>query len=93
MRYLIIAGIVLTFGFTTSLFFGTVFSCIPVERAWNPTVPGHCLNPIYLPYVSGISSSALDLYTLVLPVPVVVGLNMDLKRKLKVVAVFGIGLL
>ncbi|KAL7807759.1 GPCR, PTH11-type [Trichoderma aethiopicum] len=92
MRYLIIAGIILTFGFTTSLFFGTVFSCIPVERAWNPTVPGHCLNPIYLPYVSGISSSALDLYTLVLPVPVVVGLNMDLKRKLKVVAVFGIGL-
>ncbi|PTB66043.1 GPCR, PTH11-type [Trichoderma citrinoviride] len=92
MRYLIIAGIVLTFGFTTSLFFGTVFSCIPVERAWNPIVPGHCLNPVYLPYVSGVSSSALDLYTLILPVPVVVGLNMDLKRKFKVVAVFGIGL-
>ncbi|KAL6877132.1 GPCR, PTH11-type [Trichoderma novae-zelandiae] len=92
MRYLILAGIVLTLGFTISLFFGTVFSCIPVERAWNPIVPGHCLNPVYLPYVSGVSSSALDLYTLVLPVPVVVGLNMDLKRKFKVVAVFGIGL-
>lgn len=93
MRYLIILGIVLVLGFSLSLFFGNVFSCIPVERAWNPTVPGHCLNPVILPWVSGISSSALDLYTLVLPVPVLVGLNMDFKRKVKVVAVFSIGLL
>lgn len=93
MRYLVILGIVLVVGFSLSLFFGNVFSCIPVEKAWNPIVPGHCLNPVYLPYVSGISSSALDLYTLVLPVPVLVGLNMDLKRKVKVIAVFSIGLL
>ncbi|KAL6836946.1 GPCR, PTH11-type [Trichoderma camerunense] len=93
MRYLVIFGIVLVVGFSVSLFFGNVFSCIPVEKAWNPIVPGHCLNPVILPYVSGISSSVLDLYTLVLPVPVLVGLNMDLKRKVKVIAVFSIGLL
>ncbi|KAL7793171.1 hypothetical protein V8C37DRAFT_378668 [Trichoderma ceciliae] len=92
MRYLIILGIVLVVCFNISLFFGTVFSCIPVERAWNPIIPGHCLNPVILPYISGVSSSVLDLYTLILPVPALVGLNMDLKRKLKVIAVFSIGL-
>lgn len=93
MKYWIIGGIIFNISLTIALFFGTLFSCLPVEKAWNSTLPGHCIDPIILPYLSGASSSAMDIFILILPIPPLWALNMSLNKRLKVLAVFCVGLL
>ncbi|KAK3934314.1 hypothetical protein QBC46DRAFT_400152 [Diplogelasinospora grovesii] len=91
-RFFITFGIVFVACLNTALFFATVFECSPIQRQWNATVPGRCINPVILPYLSGASSSATDLYVLILPVRLLCGLNVELKRKLKILVVFAVGL-
>ncbi|KAI1498013.1 hypothetical protein F5X99DRAFT_394875 [Biscogniauxia marginata] len=90
-RYFINSGIIFVLCLNLGLFFATLFSCTPVEREWDTTVPGHCIDPVILPWLSGASSSATDIYVLVLPIPLVWNLKMGIRYKLKVLAVFSIG--
>ncbi|KAK2849620.1 hypothetical protein FQN49_005575 [Arthroderma sp. PD_2] len=93
-----LSNILITFGivFVTvahvAILFATVFSCNPVARAWDATRPGHCINPTILPYLSGGLSSATDLYVLILPIYPVWNLNMNIRRKIKLLGVFGLGI-
>jgi hypothetical protein len=75
------------------IFFATLFNCNPRERSWDPTVPGECIDPKILPWLSGASSSLTDIFVLFFPLPILWGLNMSPEKKAKVVAVFGLGLL
>ncbi|KAI0400714.1 hypothetical protein F4802DRAFT_583715 [Xylaria palmicola] len=92
-RYMITGAIVFVILLNVSLVFATIFSCAPVSREWNPTIPGHCINPVILPYFSGISSFLTDLYVLVLPISLLWQLNMTIQQKLKVSCIFGLGIL
>lgn len=71
----------------------TIFRCIPVQKAWNSLTPGHCLPPEGLPYASGAINVATDIYVLVLPIPCIWNLNLKMRRKLRTVAIFGLGIL
>lgn len=86
-------GIVLVICLNGGVFLANLFSCRPIQRTWNPMVPGQCFNPVILPYLSGVSSFLTDLYVLVIPIPVIWSLNLDVKRRLRVMAVFGLGIL
>jgi len=56
-------------------------------------MPGRCFPPKILPYLSGVLNSATDIYVLIIPIRPLWDLQMDLNRKLRVMAVFGVGIL
>jgi len=73
--------------------FANVFQCTPVRKSWIPTIPGRCFPPKILPYLSGVLNSATDIYVLIIPIRPLWDLQMDLNRKFRVMAVFGVGIL
>ncbi|KAK4222260.1 hypothetical protein QBC38DRAFT_88264 [Podospora fimiseda] len=92
IRYVLIGSIVFMSALNLGIFFTTLFNCNPREKAWNSTVDGKCINPEILPWISSGSSAACDIFVLLLPIPVLWGLNMDIKKKVRVLGVFGLGL-
>ena len=93
IKTFIYIGIVFVACLTASLFFASVFTCNPVQRAWDISIPGSCHDPQILAWVSAISSSATDLYIWVLPIVPLWRLNMRMERKLKVMVAFSFGFL
>ncbi|KAL7797384.1 hypothetical protein V8C37DRAFT_370928 [Trichoderma ceciliae] len=69
-----------------------LFLCIPVEKQWQPLVPGHCGEavPFYLTFSS--LTIVFDVITLVLPFPVLIKLQMKLRRKIALLCLFALGL-
>lgn len=65
--------------------------CTPVEKAWVPTTPGHCVD-IYKWWLAfGIMSITLDVWLLVLPMPLVWKLQLNTSRKLLLCGLFFCG--
>lgn len=92
-KYTIDGGIAFIICATTSLFFASVFACVPVARTWDEAVDGHCINPDSIDYLSGVVNAVVDLYIIILPVSLLWGLKMSVRRKLQLSIVFGLGLL
>ena len=67
------------------------FQCTPARKAWNPEIPGRCIN--YLNFFIGmqVPNIVLDGAILALPVVVVSRLQMSKKKKISVVAIFLLG--
>ena len=76
-----------------ALFFAHIFQCTPVEKVWSLRLPGWCFPPKILAYFSGSLNIFTDLYIFVLPIPSVLALKMKLKKKLRTLAVFAVGIL
>jgi hypothetical protein len=93
MKILINGGISFLVVAYTAMLFLTIFDCTPVYKAWNPTAPGHCFPVRILPYISGILNAATDIYVLVLPIPTLWGLHLKTSRKIRVMAIFSLGIL
>lgn len=93
MRWLILAGMCLIGGTHTGLFFSALFECIPVQKSWRPELQGHCLPPKGLPYASGAINVVSDIYVLVIPIPCIWELHMQFHRKLRLMIIFGLGVL
>ncbi|KAI0541383.1 hypothetical protein GGR58DRAFT_18006 [Xylaria digitata] len=91
-KYLIISAMIFVGLLNTSLFITALLSCISIEREWSPAVPSRCFNPVIFPYFSGISTFLTDLYVLILPISLLWQMNMRLQQKLKLSAVFGLGI-
>ncbi|MCJ1401855.1 hypothetical protein MMC11_005072 [Xylographa trunciseda] len=67
------------------------FSCTPVAKAWNPKLPGTCV-PTYTSFmVASVPNTITDWFLLLLPLPMLWGLQIDLRRKIGLVAVFVCG--
>lgn len=90
------AAWVIVITYFAPFFFVPIFRCTPVSYAWNgwrgDTV-GHCLNYSVFTWSHNAVNIILDLIVIILPIPQVWKLQMDLKRKLNLVAMFSIGLL
>ncbi|TFB07666.1 hypothetical protein CCMA1212_000243 [Trichoderma ghanense] len=69
-----------------------LFLCIPVEKQWEPLVPGHCADavPFYLTFSS--ITIVFDVTTLILPFPVLLKLQMKTRRKVALLCLFALGL-
>ncbi|KAI5467652.1 hypothetical protein BGZ63DRAFT_32648 [Mariannaea sp. PMI_226] len=91
-RIVVWISIVLVFlghlGCTLSL----VFACKPVSRSWNPLSEGVCLAPG--PSFTGYAVVTIisDIVVALLPVPVLVKLEIRLKKKIGLIAIFTLGL-
>ncbi|KAK5655663.1 hypothetical protein OQA88_5596 [Cercophora sp. LCS_1] len=76
-----------------SAIFTFTFQCIPREKTWNPLLEGHCINVSAAIMSQGAANLLLDLGILITPIWAVWNLQLTLKQKLGVSAVFGVGLL
>ena len=67
--------------------------CWPVEKYWNTEEAGVCRSADALWIGSAVPSVVIDLYILLLPLPIIWTLSMRLGRKLLVIGVFACGYL
>ncbi|KAK3337576.1 hypothetical protein B0T19DRAFT_455435 [Cercophora scortea] len=91
-KYVLHTMVALVIALNVGIFFATVFNCTPRAHAWDPSVPGTCSKTGVLPWFSGASSSLTDIIVLLIPVPILWRMNMAFNKKVRVMAVFGIGL-
>jgi hypothetical protein len=67
--------------------------CTPLSKAWNPELPGKCLNLLTFFYVSFGIKLATDLVLFCLPIPLLKTLNIGPGKKIGVISMFSLGLL
>lgn len=71
--------------------FGTIFLCDPIEKSYNPMIPGSCGSTSSLYIGSAVPSIAIDLIILILPLPKLWSLQIDRARKMGLIVVFTFG--
>ena len=67
--------------------------CTPVVKYWKPETPGFCRNTDKMYIASAVPSVIIDVYILVLPIPMLWGLQLGRARKFLVSGVFICGYL
>ena len=72
---------------------GLGLQCIPVEKAWDATVEGSCINLVAFSYFTNITNLLTDIWVFLLPVPIIFRLHINQRRKFELAGVFAIGLL
>jgi len=91
-RLLVYALIFVVTSYSIASVFVVIFSCFPVAKSWDTTVAGgYCINlPVF--YVANLSlNSATDIAVLILPFPMLFGVQMPMRDKIAVTAVFMTG--
>ncbi|RMY51686.1 hypothetical protein D0865_06202 [Hortaea werneckii] len=64
------------------------FSCNPPMKTWNREVPGKCLDEVAFYFGATI---ILDILVIALPFPIIQGLQLDIRKKIGLGAMFGLG--
>ncbi|KAJ4352940.1 hypothetical protein N0V95_003793 [Ascochyta clinopodiicola] len=95
-RALIYGAIGLSVAYTVAFFFATTFQCTPISYAWTQWDGLHMgtCNDIHLQgWIAAGINIVLDALVMVLPLKHLAGLNMNLKKKLMVIAMFSVGII
>lgn len=69
------------------------FMCNPIQKAWDVTLPGTCLNTGELWMGSGLTSLIIDVIILVMPLPMLWKLQIKTMRRIQISGVFVCGYL
>ncbi|KAL6715466.1 hypothetical protein ACLMJK_006427 [Lecanora helva] len=86
----ILVGILV--GFEISTTFVDIFGCHPIAAAWNKKIPhSHCVVPQTLYMATAGINLATDVIILCIPMPLVWGLRLSVKRKVGVSLIFVLG--
>ena len=67
--------------------------CNPREKIWNPLISGTCINNNANIIATGAFNFVLDVLIFILPIYAIVHLQMPIKQKIGISAVFATGLL
>ncbi|KAI9848486.1 MAG: hypothetical protein M1838_000509 [Thelocarpon superellum] len=86
--YLSYGLIFVVMGYLLSSIGVAIFQCAPVEKAWNPAVPGHCMQIQNLAIFSAVMNVITDFAIFLLPLPLVWGLRMAPRAKVGLLMVF-----
>ncbi|GKZ16528.1 hypothetical protein AbraIFM66951_000239 [Aspergillus brasiliensis] len=68
-----------------------IFICVPVQKLWYPSLPGHCISQVGTWIANATSTIATDLIILLLPLPQVWKLQLRLSEKIALTVAFGLG--
>ena len=68
-----------------------VFECSPVRKAWEPLLPGRCIDIIHVGVASGVVNIIYDVILLIIPIPMVWRLQLAKKMKIAVTGIFMTG--
>lgn len=82
-----IVGFVIV-GWWIAIDFVALLSCIPVQKAWNSKVPGHCLDSPHTFLGATITNIIADLLLLIVPIPMLWRLHIGTRRKIGLLVVF-----
>ena len=69
-----------------------IFQCQPVQKSWLPRTPGSCLPNDTFFYALAAITIFCDVVIFVTPIPLLLRLRINLRRKLGLVALFMLGL-
>lgn len=72
---------------------GLGLQCFPVQRAWDASIKGTCLDLVSFSYFTNITNLLTDIWVFVLPLPIIFRLHVTRQRKFELAGVFAIGLL
>lgn len=83
------ASVILYYILNTVLMIGL---CNPRKKIWEPsTTPGHCLNADALYFATGVFNILSDFALLILPMIPIWRLQMPLRKKAMMIAIFAAG--
>lgn len=74
--------------FWVASIFAVVFTCIPVQAAWDYSVKGHCYNTLNFFMISSSFHIILDIMLCVLPIPFIWSLSIPKTQRLILLALF-----
>lgn len=69
----------------------TIFQCTPVEKAFNKTIPGHCIDNGQFWYANAGFSIATDIVIYLIPMPLVYRLQIPWVQRAALMVVFAMG--
>jgi hypothetical protein len=70
-----------------------IFTCVPVEKLWNPRLQGHCINQIGTWVANAASTIITDVIILLLPIYQIRKLQLKLQDKIGLYLIFSVGFL
>lgn len=65
--------------------------CKPFAYSWNKLREGHCNNQLMIYVSSGIVNLVIDVAIVILPMPMLWGLQLGLHKKVALTFIFGLG--
>ncbi|KAK0616663.1 hypothetical protein B0T14DRAFT_588881 [Immersiella caudata] len=76
-----------------AVLFASIFTCVPVHKYWDRSIPGHCNNePLQYLITSGLTILT-DILVLAIPVHIVIGLQVARKLKIMLICVLCSGVM
>lgn len=70
---------------------GTVFQCLPVDKAWNHSIPGSCVNNTGFWYSHAAFNTFMDIVIYLLPIPMIRTLKLARGQKTGLISIFCLG--
>lgn len=64
------------------------FACTPIRGFYDPSVPARCIDSPSFYWANASLNVITDVIILVLPIPVVWGLQMSIRRKIEITLLF-----
>ncbi|UPX11213.1 uncharacterized protein EKO05_0001833 [Ascochyta rabiei] len=90
-----LVGIALAIGYSVGFGLTMTFSCWPISAIWTrwamEKTPVYCINLKLFYYIAAAVNISSDLLIALIPIPQLWRLNLSLRRKLYLLAVFGVG--
>ena len=71
----------------------TIFECTPIAKAYEKSLPGHCIDSGTFFFTNAGFNIATDVAIMVLPIPVIKSLHLPNRQKVILSLVFAVGLL
>ncbi|KAF2443340.1 hypothetical protein P171DRAFT_389472 [Karstenula rhodostoma CBS 690.94] len=90
-RHLCFAALTIVIGSGAATVFSTIFQCIPLERSWNKTVEGKCIDSAAFWVANAVINVSTDVIVLALPIHEVAKLQLKLRDKIMLHSVFLLG--
>ncbi|KAI9827437.1 MAG: hypothetical protein M1832_004786 [Thelocarpon impressellum] len=91
-RIVVDVNLAVVVGFNIALVICLIFGCRPIAKTWDPRITdGSCVDQAALFLANCIFNAVSDLAIFVVPIPMLAALNMPLRQKLSVAALFAVG--
>ncbi|KAF9891409.1 hypothetical protein FE257_004265 [Aspergillus nanangensis] len=71
--------------------FVLLFSCRPIAKQWDASIPGTCINTVASYYALAGTSLVFDVIIIGLPLPVLFHLQLQIRQKIVLMVVFALG--
>lgn len=91
LNYALRVGEFVLLAFYTAQFFSKLFECSPMERIWDKSIPGSCIDRFSILTASGLFNLLSDLLILLVPVLSVCRLQIQFAKKSRIIFALTLG--